>query len=297
MLHQSKSDNINEHKRLSIITDIILLIPFIIATFIVLKTVNIPLNNEASSEVLSLETKALNVEDENELLIKKIKNEYGINVLYGKGVAPYAKRLEAVEQDNQYIINNNLNIIYKALEKYPKEVFKMSISKEDPIYIMLVDHFDNYNLALASRNNLDEYRIYISNAEKLERAFHHEMYHVLEYYMGKYDSKLFKNWSNFNPLEFKYIEDTSMLDSKYVYSSENQNTSNVTFNDYYFVTRYSKASEKEDRAEIFAELMIMNVKQNYLIKGQKIRNKVDYIFDTINKNITNDVFYCNKYLD
>ncbi len=296
MSEQNSLEHKSEHKRLSIITDILLLIPFVVATFIFLKSVKIPLNNEASSEVLSLETEVLSIEDENELLIRNIKNDFGINVLYGKDVAPFAKRLEATEQDNKYIINNNLKVIYDALDKYPKEVFNMTLSKENPTYIMLVDHFDNNNLALASRNNLDEYRIYVSNTEKLERAFHHEMYHVIEYYMNKKEDFLYENWNKLNPNNFRYTEDTSKIDKKYVYNEEDMQKAMSLDNDYYFVTRYSKATEKEDRAEIFAELMIMDVKQNYLNKGQKIRNKVDYIFETIEENITDNDFYCSKYL-
>ena len=296
MSEQNSLEHKSEHKRLSIITDILLLIPFVVATFIFLKSVKIPLNNEASSEVLSLETEVLSIEDENELLIRNIKNDFGINVLYGKDVAPFAKRLEATEQDNKYIINNNLKVIYDALDKYPKEVFNMTLSKENPTYIMLVDHFDNNNLALASRNNLDEYRIYVSNTEKLERAFHHEMYHVIEYYMNKKEGFLYENWNKLNPNNFRYTEDTSKIDKKYVYNEEDMQKAMSLDNDYYFVTRYSKATEKEDRAEIFAELMIMDVKQNYLNKGQKIRNKVDYIFETIEENITDNDFYCSKYL-
>ena len=296
MSKQNSLDQKSEHKRLSIITDILLLIPFIVATFIFLKLVHIPLNNEASSEVLSLETEVINIDDENELLIRNIKNEFGITVLYGKDVAPFAKRLDAKEQEDKYIINNNLRVIYNALYKYPKDVFNMTLSKENPTYIMLVDHFDNNNLALASRNNLDEYRIYVSNTEKLERAFHHEMYHVIEYYMRKNETTIYENWDSLNPKGFKYSEDTSNIDKKYVYDEKDIQKSMSLDNDYYFVTRYSKATDKEDRAEIFAELMIMTQKQNYLAKGQKIRNKIDYIFDTIKANITGNEFYCSKYL-
>ena len=66
--------------------------------------------------------------------------------------------------------------------------------------------------------------------------------------------------------------------------------------EYYFLTRYSKATEKEDRAEIFAELMMLDFYPKYLDKDQKIRKKVDVIFDTIKENITYENFYCSKYI-
>ena len=291
MVERNGSKLNKETKRLSIITDLVLLLPLIIATLIVIKSVDIPELDIPSTEVLSLETYNQSVEEENEVHIKRIKDEFGINVMYGKSVEVFANRLDAVAQYDEYIINNNLKILYNSLNKYPKKVFEMSISKENPIYIMLVDHFDNNNLALASRNNLDEYRIYLSNAEKLERAFHHEMYHVLEYYMGKNNNRLYLNWDALNPEGFKYNEDTSKLTKEYVYDEENNEEI-----EYYFLTRYSKATEKEDRAEIFAELMILENLPKYLSKEHKIRKKVDQIFSTIGENITFDEFYCSQYI-
>lgn len=278
-------------KRLSIITDIILLIPIIFATIIVIKAFKIPSLDDEATEVLSLETQNQTVYQENEYYIKKIKNEFGINVAFGKNVENFAKRVDATAQYDENIINNNIKIIYKALEKYPIEVFDMSLSKENPIYIMMVDKFENNNLALASRNNLDEYRIYISNTEKLERAFHHEMYHVLEYYMSKGGKKLYNEWANLNPKDFQYNEDTSKLTKDYVYDKESEDVTNS-----YFLTKYSKATEKEDRAEIFAEIMILKNAPVYLKSDCNIRKKVDSIKNTLNNEITYSDFYFSKYM-
>lgn len=278
-------------KRLSIITDIILLIPIIFATIIVIKAFKIPSLDDEATEVLSLETQNQTVSQENEYYIKKIKNEFGINVAFGKNVENFAKRVDATAQYDENIINNNIKIIYKALEKYPIEVFDMSLSKENPIYIMMVDKFENNNLALASRNNLDEYRIYISNTEKLERAFHHEMYHVLEYYMSKSGKKLYNEWANLNPKDFQYNEDTSKLTKDYVYDKESEDVTNS-----YFLTKYSKATEKEDRAEIFAEIMTLKNAPVYLKSDCNIRKKVDSIKNTLNNEITYSDFYFSKYM-
>ena len=292
MVERNGSKLNKETKRLSIITDLVLLLPLIIATLIVIKSFDVPnIYDTTATEVLSLEIKNLSVEEENEIYIQKIKKEFGINVVYGKSVEVFASRLEAVAQYDEYIINNNLKILYNSLNKYPKKVFEMSISKENPIYIMLVDHFENNNLALASRNNLDEYRIYLSNAEKLERAFHHEMYHVLEYYMSKHNYKLYLKWDNLNPVGFKYNEDTTKLTKEFVYDEANNENE-----EYYFLTRYSKTTEKEDRAEIFAELMILEKTPKYLVQNQKIRKKVDEIFNAIGENITFEKFYCSQYI-
>lgn len=288
---EKESKDLKEIKRLSIITDILILIPIIISTVLVIKAFNIPVLEEESKEVLSLEAQTQTTSEENEYYIKKIKEEFGINVLFGKNIESFAKRVDAIPLYNENIINNNIKIIYKALKKYPKEVFNMSISKENPTYIMMVDSFSNNNLALASRNNLGEYRIYISNTEKLERAFHHEMYHILEYYMSKSGKTLYLNWSDLNPENFEYNEDTSKLTKEYVYNKELKQIA-----DCYFVTRYSKATEKEDRAEIFAEIMTLKENVTYLDNSCNIRKKIDAIAKTLNEEISSNDFYFLKYL-
>ena len=64
----------------------------------------------------------------------------------------------------------------------------------------------------------------------------------------------------------------------------------------YFVTKYSKVTEKEDRAEIFAEVMILNKKVKFLEEGQNIRKKVDYISEILSECITKEDFYFYRFL-
>lgn len=66
--------------------------------------------------------------------------------------------------------------------------------------------------------------------------------------------------------------------------------------DCYFLTRYSKATEKEDRAEIFAEIMILKENVNYLDMSCNIRKKIDVITETLNDEISKNDFYFSKYL-
>ena len=85
-MRETKEVENKSPKRLSIITDIILLIPIIFATVIVIKAFKIPSLDDEATEVLSLETQNQTVSQENEYYIKKIKNEFGINVAFGKNV-------------------------------------------------------------------------------------------------------------------------------------------------------------------------------------------------------------------
>lgn len=308
-------------RRISIITDIIL---FAIISSIIFMLFNNyyksdlsysdDVNKILASDNLILEKREKsNIESENKMYIKNIKEEYGIKIKFGRDIEDFIQKVDAISQYDIYVINSNLKVIYEALEKYPNEVFDMTRTKKYPITIMLVDKFNNDNLALASRNNLNEFSIYISNAKNFERAFHHEMYHLLEYYMSDTKKYLYASWKNFNPENFTYEKDISKLNNDYVYiasnitfpneeslkkSDENIKNSSVSENEKnpYFVSKYSKVTEKEDRAEIFAELMTMTRKARYLGKEQNIRKKADFMTDTIKRNVTGSDFYYSKFL-
>ena len=284
-----------QRRRLSLITDFVIFCIFSVVTVVIVRCLGLTesLDNypEEQSTLSLLDTKE-NIADQNKLYIQKIKKEYGIIVKYGEEVKNYTDKVGANMQNDIYILNNNLMNLYQALEKYPYQVYEIFMKEKYPMYILIVDSFNNDNIALASRNRLNEFRIYISNDERFERAFHHEMYHVLEYYMQIKNANIYFSWKDLNPDQFKYENDTSKLTKKYVYDKN----SYVPF-DTYFVTKYSKANEKEDRAEIFAELMIMNKKLEYLENDCNVRDKVDSIFDAISENITEYRFSCQRYLD
>lgn len=282
-------------KRLSLISDIIIFLAIILIVIIAIagSSLNELIGNQTEQVSSLIYEASSNIEDENKLYLLKLKRDYGITVLYGKDTKNYIKNIKATEQTNENIINNNLSIICSSLEKYPKEIFEKLRNEKYPLYIIIVDSFSDNNLALASRNNLNEYRIYISNTDKFERALHHEMYHVLEYYMVGQDTSVFKNWDKLNPKSFEYENDILNLDGKYVAS---QNAGKIDINPY-FVTKYSKSSPKEDRAEIFAELMTINKREYYLEIGQNILNKVLNMLRAININIGNADFYFTKFIN
>lgn len=285
---------IKPHRRLSVISDIgifvfvVLLSIGLLQLYFTLTHQEVPYNEISS---LISEDKIMSIGEENKKLIKQIKNEYNVTVLFGKDVATYAPMVEGVEQRDEYIVNNNLHIIEQALQKYPKAIFGQISESKHPVYIMLLDSFQNNNLALAARNNLNEYKIYISNTSQFERAFHHEMYHVLEYVMGDKESYLFASWYRYNPIGFKYQSDITKLDRMYVYDKEA-----ISSESFYFVTLYSKVADKEDRAELFAEGMIASKKPSYFKLGEPLRNKIEGIMAEIRENITTEPFYLDKFL-
>lgn len=312
-----------EHKtrRLSLITD------FILFSLIIIIVINIIKN---TGIIDTLRINSFNgsgyydsVKNENELYIRKLKKEYGVNVLYGSDTDRIINSVNANKQYDENIVNSNLKEIYNSLSKYPSEVFNVFKSKEYPLYVILVDKFNDDNIAIASRNKLNEVKIYISNDQKFERAFHHELFHILEYYMNDKNHALYSDWASLNPKNFEYALDSSKLNKEYVYPTNNSSYASSNDNDHtteytqinhllntentetdtikndnnYFVTKYAKTNEKEDRAETFAELMIMKKLPKFFFKGTNIRKKADYILDGIKQNITENELYCTKILN
>lgn len=278
-------------EKLSIFTYFLIFSCFVGITILLYKELNI---SNGFEEILYQKNVESNVEQENKYYINKIKNDYGIIVEYGEDAKSFLSSVNANIQSDINIVNNNIKIIYNALKKYPNDVF--SIFKNDGynLHILLVSNFNDNNIALASKNNLNQYRIYLSNDIDFERAFHHEFFHILEYYMSNKVKYLYYAWNSYNPSGFNYEKDVSKLTEEFVYNryateDENKNT--------YFLTKYSKVSPREDRAEIFAELMMINKKEGYLKKGTNINAKVNYLLNEIYENISISSFHFSTFLD
>ena len=278
-------------EKLSIFTYFLIFSCFVGITILLYKELNI---SNGFEEILYQKNIESNVEQENKYYINKIKNDYGIIIEYGEDAKSFLSSVNANVQNDINIVNNNIKIIYNALKKYNNDVF--SIFKNDGynLHILLVSNFNDNNIALASKNSLNQYRIYLSNDIDFERAFHHEFFHILEYYMADKVKYLYYAWNSYNPSGFNYEEDVSKLTDEFVYNKyatedENSNT--------YFLTKYSKVSPREDRAEIFAELMMINKKEGYLKKGTNINAKVNYLLNEIYENISISSFHFSTFLD
>lgn len=288
--------NMQENKRrISLISEFIILLVFVLLITLILNRFS---KNTYTNIVESSTQK--DVKAENEAYIKKIKKEYGIRIVYGEESKNLVESVNASIQLNDESIHHNLIEIEQELKKYPEEVFQIFKTYKYPLKLVLLDTFHNNNLALTSRSGLNDLKIFISNNSKFAKSFHHEMYHVLEYYMADTHKFLYKSWYRYNPSDFQYVADIKLLDQQYVYMKETEKTKEGNLPEKimnpYFVTLYAKTSEREDRAEIFSEIMILKSKSKYLAKGQNILNKAMYMDETIKECITVKDFYYSKYV-
>lgn len=280
---EANIQNKGEKRRLSLITDIII---FLIVLNVFIFGLQYAENNFIVFQSLSLED--IEISNKNYIEASYIEEHYGIKVLYGDDAFESAIKVNANVQNNEYKIYDNLLEIKKALGKYPSSFFE-----NNNLTIVILDSFNNHNIALASRNKLNEFKIYVTNNINFERALHHEMYHVFEYKINVSKNNIFSNWNDYNPKNFKYVENTNNLDEKYIYKVS-ESTENA-----YFVTKYSKTSEKEDRAEIFAEIMTFKTKPTYLVEHTHIRKKAESITTMMTINLSNEgnnmTFYWNRF--
>lgn len=279
-------------KKASLISVVILFLILILITILFIKNLEAPDINSESLSLVDTDSKEYIASKKMEIdsYISSLNELYGINVLYGEDTINYANKVDATVETDLNIVNNNVKVLFHTLEKYPRGMFDVFKNKEYKMDVILLDSFTNNNLALASKNNLKEIKLYVSNTDKFERAVHHELFHVFEYYMADKNKYVFEQWTNLNPSIFKYQSDVLKLDNKYVYLKDS-NTDN-----WYFVTKYAKTSEKEDRAETFAELMMLQKKPEYLESNTNIKKKADNIMSEMSKYLNVKNIYCDKFM-
>lgn len=279
-------------KKASLISVVILFLILILITILFIKNLEAPDINSESLSLVDTDIKEYIASKKMEIdsYISSLNELYGINVLYGEDTINYANKVDATVETDLNIVNNNVKVLFHTLEKYPRGMFDVFKNKEYKMDVILLDSFTNSNLALASKNNLKEIKLYVSNTDKFERAVHHELFHVFEYYMADKNKYVFEQWTNLNPSIFKYQSDVLKLDNNYVYLKDS-NTDN-----WYFVTKYAKTSEKEDRAETFAELMMLQKKPEYLESNTNIKKKADNIISEMSKYLNVKNIYCDKFM-
>lgn len=202
-----------------------------------------------------------------------IEEQYGMDVNYGEDVN--AASVNATNIIDNSKIFNMLRDVASALTKYPKGLIKEIEASGYMVSIHLVDKFENNIEALANRNSIGQFNIYMSNNLDIERAFHHEFYHIMDYYIKLETAERYELWNKYNPNGFRYTNNVLNLNSKYVYNGQSGA---------YFVTTYAKFSEKEDRAETFAEMMTANKMEVFFNDGEHIKSKINLIIQVLRES-------------
>ena len=222
-------------------------------------------------DVLEVDTN-IDLSSYNIRIADAIRRDYGVDIYYGDDLSlESVNAVPVTDPDNIFDMLRQVNAV---LSKYPKDLVHEIESKDYTISIYLVDHFTNGIEALANRNTSGQMKIYIGNTIDFERALHHEYYHILDYYirLENDESIIYKDWDKYNPRGFMYSGDVNNITSKYIYYGESGA---------YFVTPYAKYSEKEDKAETFAEMITASKDEIFFNEGEPINGKISVIKKTL----------------
>lgn len=197
-----------------------------------------------------------------------IRDTYGVDIYYGDNLNLESVNAVAITDESE--IFDMLKQINNVLSKYPENLVTEIESKGYTLSIYLVDYFTTNIEALANRNSIGQMKIYMSNTMDIERALHHEYYHILDYYikLESDENIAYIDWDKYNPKGFTYTEDIDEITSKYVYKGNSGA---------YFVTAYAKYSEKEDRAETFAEMVTASKEELFFNTDEPINGKINII--------------------
>lgn len=214
-------------------------------------------------------------------IVSSIRQKYDIDIYYGEN--SYVDSVDAVPVTDELLIFDMLKTVNDVLEQYPQNLIREIEQRGYELSIYLVDHFNGNVEALANRNSIGQMKIYISNTVDIERALHHEWFHILDYYirLETNESVAYLNWGNYNPRDFKYLEDINNITSKYVYDGKSGA---------FFVTAYAKYSEIEDRAETFAEMITADKDEVFFSENEPIKGKMNIISNVL-KNTFKTIRY------
>ena len=210
-------------------------------------------------------------------LVNQIHQQYGLNILY-KNIprlqqAKVAYHL-ADPADYPFVIKF-LEILKTELKKYPPDFFKKF---SQPTIILVKKYFYEEKPAeglCTFAGNVIFFDFFRSrrNDRNQEHSIHHEIFHMIEVQMKKENAVFDAVWQQFNSPNFEY--------GKPVARQGNVNALNYFApSDPGFVTEYAMTSPAEDKAEVFACLMVDSQRrliEQWTKKDEILQKKVDYI--------------------
>jgi len=212
-----------------------------------------------------------------ETIVKRIKKQYSIEIIY-KDIpnAPWSNIAyrPASQQDYAKLIKF-LTILEQEMYKYPLGFF----DKIQLRYIILLKRFFYSEKPLEGLYGFNKNAIFLDfyrkgNQELSQRhTIHHEIFHMIDFQAEIKLKKKDSQWETFNLENFQYGQKEKFQRNtkrKYFISRGQKG----------FITPYAMTSVKEDKAEIFACLMIKSqnkILHQWMQDDDILKNKVSYI--------------------
>lgn len=243
---------------------------------------NTPKSNQDSSQNTE---QVLTQHEKNSQTIKNIYNTYGYKIDYGEAGYCYNGYCDAAT--NEEDVADVLSDIKYASSKFPTNFFK-KFQGVNGYRVYIYGNIPGKTSGVASYEFGNDNVLYLNASSFDSSVYYHETFHLIERYInvlgGSFDSSV---WASFNPPNYKYGQAASF----YYRGDLNPND--------YFLYEYGQTNEREDRATLFADLMIRGgvckygSYKDYMTSGTPTNLKFKYMVSVINKYFSNSNAYWN----
>ncbi|MDE5586933.1 MAG: hypothetical protein K2I72_01020, partial [Bacilli bacterium] len=226
--------------------------------------------------------------EKNQDMIAQIQSTYGFNISYGEGTYGYYAGGSCTPLYNEEKANKALTKITNLLKNFPTDFFR-KFQGNNGYRIILFDDIpgDTQGVTSYEIGNDNQLFLDVNNDLLLERVVYHETWHFMEQLImikNNYNNPFDSNWNHLNPADFTYPGDSSNTYTPY---DSNRYNPEYPKENTAFISAYGKTSGREDRAEIFADLMFRGYKQNYMYAGYGINEKAKVMMQEVRKIWTN----------
>lgn len=226
--------------------------------------------------------------EKNQDMISQIQNTYGFNISYGDGTYCYYAGGSCTPLYDEEKANKALTKITNLLKNFPTDFFR-KFQGNNGYRMILFDDIPGNTQGVTSYEIGNDNQLFldVNNDLLLERVIYHETWHFMEQLImikNNYNNPFDNNWDQLNPAGFTYPGDSSNTYTPY---DANRYNPGYPIQNMAFISVYGKTNGREDRAEIFADLMFRGYKQNYMQAGYGINEKAKVMMQEVRKIWTN----------
>jgi hypothetical protein len=212
------------------------------------------------------------------LLISRIKEQHGLEIFFEDGLFQKPAKLRCIMPSVSDLpdVYRYLKIFSEEIDKYPKSFFKKIHLK----HVLLVKKLFNEESPAEGIYDSLHNVVYIEFLRGKRFNFsqrhnvHHEIFHVIDFELQRQQFLDSISWEALNPLGVEYSKEEARMIEKnraYHFSAPEQIG---------FITLYARTSALEDRAEVFASLMVSSqykIAMRWMRVDSVLKSKIEYI--------------------
>lgn len=242
-------------------------------------------NNNVSTNEIPVDNNTLTWQEK----ISEIENKYNIEIEYKSlpilNYSRYSANVTVLSEEDNDALSNYVDIFYVEFNRYPQDFIK-NVGLKKVAFVKNLSVIGQYRGAMPiGEIETLFYDIYIGNYNKLheQEDIHHEFYHLIEWNINGDMYYKDPTWAAFNDPTFTYGSGGA---SAYTNLEEYKNK--VIENG--FVSTYSTYGLEEDKAEIFANLMVPELYRSMILRTANdtiLNNKVNYMKNFLSKHSQN----------